>query len=78
MRVIILFMAICSLLVSGASCSWMGRTAGKGQAAVENSVDNLKEGYREGYHSEKGKTEPPKQQENKQINPNDAKIESAK
>ncbi len=36
-----------------AGCGWVGRTAGKTKAAIEDSADNLERGYNEGYRGEK-------------------------
>lgn len=38
-----------------AGCSWMGRTAGKTQAAVEDGVNDMERGYHQGYNQEKRK-----------------------
>jgi hypothetical protein len=34
-------------------CQWMGRTAGKAQAAIEEGARNTEKGYHEGYGKEK-------------------------
>ncbi|MDL2306856.1 hypothetical protein LJC48_02330 [Desulfovibrio sp. OttesenSCG-928-C06] len=41
--------------VSMGGCNWMGRTAGKTKAAVEDSVDSMQQGYKDGYEDEKSK-----------------------
>ncbi len=41
-----------------AGCSWMGRTAGKAQAKIEDSAQDTKSGYKQGYAEEKSKSQP--------------------
>ena len=43
----VISLAVCS------GCGWMGETAGRAKAGVENAIDNTKEGYSKGY--EEGK-----------------------
>ena len=43
----VVFLAVCG------GCGWMGETAGRAKAGVENAIDNTKEGYSKGY--EEGK-----------------------
>ena len=47
--------ALCMVifLASLSACGWMGETAGRAKAGVENAFDNTKEGYHKGY--EEGK-----------------------
>lgn len=43
---------IVSLVVSLftiSACSWMGETAGRAKAGIENSIHNTKDGYDKGY-----------------------------
>ena len=40
---ILAFLSVCS------GCGWMGETAGRAQAGVENAIDNTKDGYNKGY-----------------------------
>lgn len=48
-------MLVCIIMTLSvvSACSWMGETAGRAKAGVENSVENTKEGYEKGYEMEK-------------------------
>ena len=41
------------LLPALGGCHWMGKTAGKAQAKIEESGKEMKSGYEEGYRQEK-------------------------
>lgn len=43
------------MLGLSAGCSWMGETAGRAKAAVENGVEDTQDGYHKGY--EEGKSD---------------------
>ena len=58
MRASLSLLLILFSLTSFAGCSWMGRTAGKAQAKIEDSAQDTKQGYRLGYAEEKTKTQP--------------------
>ncbi len=49
---VLLLLLIC-VLFSFSACSWVGETAGKTQAGIENSVDSVKQGYKKGYSETK-------------------------
>lgn len=38
-----------SVLALSAGCSWIGETAGRAKAGVENAISDTKSGYHRGY-----------------------------
>ena len=38
-----------AVVLAAGGCSWMGETAGRAKAGVENSIENTKDGYQKGY-----------------------------
>ena len=46
------------------ACSWVGETAGRAKAGMENSMQDTKTGYKKGY--KEGKKEEDKKEEGKQ------------
>ena len=51
MRRIQLFIAtaVLAALMLSAGCSWIGETAGRAKAGVENAISDTKSGYHKGY-----------------------------
>lgn len=43
-----LILTVITLMVAS-GCSWMGETAGRAKAGIENSITNTKDGYHKGY-----------------------------
>ena len=41
--------AILAALALAAGCSWIGETAGRAKAGVENAISDTKSGYHRGY-----------------------------
>lgn len=58
MRASIFLLLTLFSLTALSGCSWVGRTAGKAQAKIEESADETKSGYRQGYQQEKAKAQP--------------------
>ncbi|MDR2893295.1 MAG: hypothetical protein LBV80_09480 [Deltaproteobacteria bacterium] len=46
-----------ALLLALGACSEMGRTAGTAQAKIENGINDLGQGYHDGYAQEKAPAE---------------------
>lgn len=55
MRNSLLLLALAGMLSGTAGCGWMGKTAGKAQAAVENGVEAMNKGYKDGYEEKRAK-----------------------
>ncbi len=51
-----IFSFVILILFTLTSCSWVGETAGKAKAGVENAISDTKEGYHKGYEEEKEAT----------------------
>lgn len=44
-----LTVAVLVVLALSAGCSWIGETAGRAKAGVENAISDTKSGYHKGY-----------------------------
>ena len=42
---------LCATLFLCTACGWVGKTAGHAGAKIEKNVDEMKQGYEEGYNS---------------------------
>ena len=49
----ILILSVLSILIT-TGCSWMGETAGRAKAGVENAINDTRNGYDKGYTEGKG------------------------
>ena len=58
MRAVLSLLRVLCRVTTLAGCGWMGRTAGKAQAKIEDSAQDTKSGYRQGYAEEKAKSQP--------------------
>ena len=45
--------AILALMALSTACSWVGETAGRAQAGVENAIHDTQTGYHKGYRQGK-------------------------
>ncbi|WP_154674812.1 hypothetical protein [Mailhella massiliensis] len=50
---LLLTVAMLTILALSAACSWVGETAGRAQAGVENAINDTRSGYHKGYHQGK-------------------------
>ncbi|WP_273524375.1 hypothetical protein [Mailhella massiliensis] len=50
---LLLSVAMLTILALSAACSWVGETAGRAQAGVENAIHDTRSGYHKGYHQGK-------------------------
>lgn len=41
------------MMLHTSGCTWVGETAGRAKAGVENSMKNTKKGYEKGYNEQK-------------------------
>lgn len=48
----ILAAALIATFFFSLGCSWVGRTAGKASAKIERKVDDVQQGYKDGYKEE--------------------------
>ncbi len=44
-----------AVLAGVSGCAWMGKTAGKAQAKMENSIEAMDRSYRESYEQERAR-----------------------
>ena len=51
----ILAVVLVAALFFSFGCSWVGRTAGKASAKIERKVDDVQQGYKDGYKEEQAK-----------------------
>ena len=51
----ILTAALIATFFFSLGCSWVGRTAGKASAKIERKVDDVQQGYKDGYKEEQTK-----------------------
>lgn len=52
MKILGIFVLMFSIF-SLSGCGWVGNTAGKTEAKIEKGYEQMQDGYREGYASEK-------------------------
>lgn len=50
---LLLCVAMLAVLALSAACSWVGETAGRAQAGVENAIHDTRAGYHKGYNQGK-------------------------
>lgn len=53
MKHCVTMLLLAAVVSSIAACSWMGETAGRAKAGVEEAITDTKEGYNKGYNQGK-------------------------